>query len=105
MSLDGYRESLYIGTVIPRDHDVYAPVEDKVYPGWDVGYALHGRDRLTRAERGTWGGSSIGSHKQDERWTLTQTGNWDLHRLDLNGDGDFTDTGELDDRGTFNVVR
>ncbi len=52
----------------------------------------------------TRGGSSIGSLKQDERWTLTQTGNWDLHRLDLNGDGDFIDTGELDDRGTFNVV-
>lgn len=44
------------------------------------------------------------SLKQDERWTLTQTGNWGLHRLDLNGDGDFIDTGELDDRGTFNVV-
>ncbi|MCW5775676.1 MAG: hypothetical protein KIS87_04425 [Phycisphaeraceae bacterium] len=69
-----------------------------------MGYSLDGRDRLTRAERGTWGGSSIGSLKQDERWTLTQTGNWDLHRLDLNGDGDFIDAGELDDRGTFNVV-
>jgi len=103
---DVYRDLYEVHVFWDRASNV-TRVEDKVYPGWDVGYALDGRDRLTRAERGTYvggGGSGIGSLKQDERWTLTQTGNWDLHRLDLNGDGDFVDTGELDDRGTFNVV-
>ncbi|MCL4742605.1 MAG: hypothetical protein KJZ54_10425 [Phycisphaerales bacterium] len=100
---DVYRDLYDVHVFWDRASNV-TRVEDKVYPGWDVGYSLDGRDRLTRAERGTWGGASIGSLKQDERWTLTQTGNWDLHRLDLNGDGDFLDSGELDDRGTFNVV-
>jgi len=35
---------------------------------------------------------------------VTQTGNWDLFQLDLNGDNDFIDTDELDDDRTHNNV-
>jgi len=50
------------------------------------------------------GGSAITSPLHDEQWTLGQTGNWEQYKLDLNGDTDFTDTNELDDDQTFNVV-
>src|SRR5690606_19706825 len=37
-------------------------------------------------------------------WTLDQVGNWDLHKLDLTGDGDYIDTGEFQDDRSHNVV-
>ncbi|HRQ74245.1 MAG TPA: hypothetical protein PLU35_14580 [Phycisphaerales bacterium] len=40
-----------------------------------------------------------------ELWSLTQTGNWGLHRLDEDGNGDFhTGAFDRDEEGTFNVV-
>ncbi len=79
-------------------------VEDNVYPNWDVAYTSDGLERLTQAKRGTWNGSSITSPLHDEQWTLNRTGNWEVYKLDLNGDTDFTDTDELNDDQTFNVV-
>jgi RHS repeat-associated protein len=79
-------------------------VEDQVYPGWDVAYTNDGLERLSQAKRGTWNGSAITSPLHDEQWTLSQTGNWEVYKLDLNGDTDFTDTDELNDDQTFNVV-
>ncbi len=79
-------------------------VEDQVYPGWDVAYTNDGLERLSQAKRGTWSGSSISSPVHDEQWTLSQTGNWEVYKLDLNGDTDFTDTDELNDDQSFNVV-
>lgn len=78
--------------------------EDNVYPGWDVAYTNDGLERLGQAKRGTWGGSSITSPLHDEQWTLSQTGNWEVYKLDLNGDTDFVDTDELNDDQTFNDV-
>ncbi len=46
----------------------------------------------------------ISNRSRDEQWTLTQTGNWDRAKVDLNGDGDFTDAGETDDTRTHNVA-
>ncbi|MGK2921725.1 MAG: hypothetical protein ACSLE4_02875, partial [Methyloceanibacter sp.] len=40
----------------------------------------------------------------DQQWTLNHTGNWDRDKVDLNGDGDFVDTDELDDTRTHNAV-
>jgi RHS repeat-associated protein len=78
---------------------------------FDVSYTLDGLNRVIRAEEGNWTGSAINNGTRDERWmdgsnnsSLSQTGNWGRHRLDLNGDGVFTGGGELDDTRTHNVV-
>ena len=63
-----------------------------------------GRNRLVRAEEGTLSGGSISSRTRDQQWTLTQVGNWDLDKVDLNGDGDFLDAEELEDARTHNAV-
>jgi hypothetical protein len=78
--------------------------DDSVHAGFDVLYTMDNTNRLTRAEEGTLGGGSISSRKRDEQWTLNHTGNWDRDKVDLNGDGDFVDAGELDDTRTHNVV-
>jgi RHS repeat-associated protein len=72
--------------------------------GWDVEYTNDDLNRLTKAEEGSWSGSAITSRTRQELWTLDQVGNFDVTRLDLNGDNDFTDTGEWDDDRTHNVV-
>ncbi|RNC81832.1 MAG: hypothetical protein ED559_08625 [Phycisphaera sp.] len=48
------------------------------------------------------GGSAIGTTKHQETWALDPLGNWDRYKLDLNGDGDYLDTDELDDTRTHN---
>ena len=47
---------------------------------------------------------TISPQFRDEVWTLSQTGNWDRAKLNVNGDADFTDTGELDDTRVHNDV-
>ena len=71
---------------------------------WDVKYTMDSVNRLTEAKEGTLSGGSIANTARDEQWTLSQTGNWDREKLDLNGDGDFVDSSELDDTRTHNVV-
>ena len=75
-------------------------IEDNVHAGFDVSYTNDDINRLTSAQEGTWGGSSISSETRHQEWTLDHLGNWDAGKLDLNGDGDWTDTDEYnDDRG------
>jgi RHS repeat-associated protein len=78
---------------------------------FDALYTLDQLNRLVRAEEGTLSGGSISNRSRDERWqdasgnlALSQTGNWLRRRLDLNGDGAFTGTGELDDTGAFSLA-
>lgn len=78
---------------------------------FDVLYMLDDLSRLVRAEEGTLSSGAISNRSRDERWldssgglALSQTGNWLRRRLDLNGDGLFSGTGELDDSGTFNLA-
>ncbi|MFN7021239.1 MAG: RHS repeat-associated core domain-containing protein [Phycisphaerales bacterium] len=78
---------------------------------FDVLYTLDQLNRLVRAEEGTLSGGSISNRSRDERWqdasgnlALSQTGNWLRRRLDLNGDGSFGGTGELDDTGAFSLA-
>ncbi len=75
----------------------------------DAKFTMDDLNRLMRAHEGTLASGSISTTYRDERWqdgsgnlALSQTGNWTQRRLDLSGDGDFTDTDELDDTGTFN---
>lgn len=79
-------------------------VEDNIHTGFDVELTSDDLNRLTRAEEGTWSGSAIGSRTRDQQWTQDQTGNWDVGKLDLNGDGDFTDAGEYNDDRSHNDV-
>jgi len=72
--------------------------------GYDVEYTNDNLNRLTKAEEGSWNGSAITSRSRQQIWTLTQTGNWDRAKLDLNGDNDFVDSGETDDTRTHNVA-
>ncbi len=81
-------------------------VQDKVYPGWDVAYTNDGLERLATDQRGDWDGvnEEIDGPRFLENWTLSQTGNWDRHQLDLDGDSSFGGTDELNDTGTLNLV-
>ncbi len=80
-------------------------VEDNVHAGFDVSYTIDDRDRLTDAQEGTWGGSSITSETRQQTWSeLSQTGNWEDVQLDLDGDGSHTGTDEYDDDRTHNVA-
>lgn len=76
----------------------------KGWPGRDVAYTLVGQNRLAEANEGTWGGSSISDITRFENWSLTQTGNWAMHRRDLNNDSDYTGTNEVEDTRDWNTV-
>ncbi|MBL8695976.1 MAG: hypothetical protein JNJ88_17915, partial [Planctomycetes bacterium] len=80
-------------------------IDDAVHTGFDVQYTNDSINRLTKASEGTWSGSSITSKTREQEWTkLSHTGNWDREKLDLNGDGDYTDTDEHDDTRAHNPV-
>jgi RHS repeat-associated protein len=81
---------------------------------FDVNYVLDDLNRLKQADEGTLtfpsGVPTISNRSRDERWLdssgdlgLSQTGNWLNRRLDLDGNGNFTGTGELDEENTFNL--
>ena len=59
--------------------------EDGVHAGFDVLYTNDDLNRLVRAEEGTLSGGSITSRTRDQQWSLSQVGNWDLDKVDLNG--------------------
>ena len=63
-------------------------------------------NRLAKNDEGHKSGGTIASskHTRIEEWTLSQTGNWDNQKLDLNGDGDQGDGSERDWNSTFNTV-
>jgi RHS repeat-associated protein len=58
-------------------------------------------NRLTEAKEGKIVTGSISTCLRDEQWTLSQPGNWSNHKLDKDGNLNFTDSGELNDTGTF----
>jgi YD repeat-containing protein len=71
---------------------------------WDVKYTNDNANRLTEAKEGTLSSGSITNCSRDEQWTLSHTGNWDVEKLDLDGDLNFNETGELNDTRTHNTV-
>ena len=71
---------------------------------WDVKYTMDSVNRLTEAKEGTLSGGSITNTARDEQWTLSHTGNWDVEKLDLNGNLNFNEAGELNDTRTHNEV-
>ena len=79
-------------------------IEDNIHSGLDVSYTNDNLGRLTTAEEGTWGGSSISSRTRQQNWTLDQVGNWEIAKLDLDGDNNWNETDEYDDARTHNVA-
>jgi RHS repeat-associated protein len=79
---------------------------------FDVQYTNDNLGRLLRAQEGSLSGTTLSSPTRDEQWTdgtnskLSQTGNWLYRRLDLDGDGVFTDLGDENQSSdaTFNTV-
>jgi RHS repeat-associated protein len=78
--------------------------DDSIHAGHDVLYTMDSLNRLLRAEEGTLSAGSISTRKRDQQFTLTQAGDIDIDKRDLNGDGDFVDTNEVNDDRTFNAV-
>ncbi len=73
-------------------------------PKFDVLYTMDDLNRLTKEEVGDWNGSSIVSDQRQQDWTLDHLGNWNVGKLDLNADGDWSDTDEYNDDRTHNAV-
>jgi RHS repeat-associated protein len=68
-------------------------------------YDMDDLNRVAKADRGVWSGSAItGSIRNTEEWSLSQTGNWLNDRVNLNGDSDYTDTGEFNETRTSNAI-
>jgi RHS repeat-associated protein len=80
--------------------------DDAVHTGHDVAYANDDLNRLIDADEGTLSSGVIDSltRKRRQQWTLNQAGNWNRDKVDLNGDADYLDAGELDDTRTHNAV-
>lgn len=77
-------------------------VDEKFQPTkFDVKYDVDRLDRLQRTLEGDWNGTKIVSPSRDEQWTLGTTGNWTSHKLDLNGNGTFTDAPSDPDNGEY----
>ena len=97
------RDFYHVELTYDRDSNITSAY-DAVHGGYDVKYTMDNVNRLTEAQEGTLSAGSITSQTRDEIWTLSHTGNWDRAKLNLNGDADFTDAGELDDTRTHNAV-
>ena len=57
-----------------------------------------GLDRLVTADRGEIEGSTFTPGAGVQEWTLDMLGNWPTWNQDRNGDGDFLDSQEVEDR-------
>ena len=75
---------------------------------FDMLIELDALNRVKRVREGTVSSGAVTNLARDEQWmtsggalALSQTGNWVNHRLDINGDGNFTGTGELDSTNAF----
>ncbi len=70
----------------------------------DVLYTIDAMNRVTKADEGTVSGGSVSNRARAEEWSLTQTGNWELNKLDLDGDLNYNESGELNEDRTHNIV-
>jgi len=93
-----------VGLTYDRNSNITS-VDDTLVAGYDVNYAMDNLNRLIDADEGTLSIGTIGSRTRREKWDgggLSPTGNWLRHKLDLDGNGSYGGTDELDDTGTFN---
>jgi RHS repeat-associated protein len=85
-----------------RNSNITRTEDNVLSTGRDVAYAIDNLNRLNDADEGDWNGSSITSRTRRQLWTLDQVGNWNLNRVDLDGNGAYTGAGEMDDSRTHN---
>lgn len=75
---------------------------------FDEFYTYDGLNRLVTADRGTLDGGKTGlvsnSRTFKQNWSLDPLGNWSTFQEDANGDGDYTDAGDLNQTRTHNKV-
>ena len=81
-------------------------LDDNVHSvAFDAAFTMDDLDRLTKATEGDLdGNSTIQTKEREEEWTLTQSDNWFRNKLDLDGNGTYTGTDELDEERTHNTV-
>lgn len=78
--------------------------DDSVHDAFGAAYTNDDLNRLIVSAEGLGTGGTISTLKRKQEWTLTQTGNWTLDKLDLNGDADWSDPDEWQDGRTHNDV-
>ena len=77
---------------------------------YDELYAHDDLNRLVDFKRGNLnqGNSDIptdsGGRRRQEHWTLSDTGNWSAYKVDADGDGSYTGTGDLNQSRTHNAA-
>lgn len=76
--------------------------EDNVHSGFDRVISFDGVDRIATMDDGDYASGSIASNTvtRSQEWTRSHRGTWDLGVLDLNGDGDYIDSSELNETRT-----
>jgi len=79
-------------------------VEDNVYTGRDALYTLDDLSRSVKTEEGTWSGSAITSLTRQQDWDLDSIGNWSADQYDVDGDGLYTTSGDVNVASTFNAA-
>jgi hypothetical protein len=88
-----------------RNSNITELDEVGVHVGFDAKITIDGLDRVTNVQEGTLSGGSLTSETREQTWTLMdQVGNWEHVKLDLNGDGDWSDADEYNDDRTYNDV-
>jgi RHS repeat-associated protein len=69
---------------------------------FDVVYAIDGLNRVTEADEGTQTAGTISNRTRKELWSLTQTGNFAVNQLDIDGNSSLADPGDIDDTRNHN---
>jgi RHS repeat-associated protein len=77
---------------------------------FDQLYTMDGLNRVTENGQGevdSSGSSPVinsGDKRRAETWLYSQTGNWKERKIDSNGDGDWSDTEDESETGSFNLA-
>jgi RHS repeat-associated protein len=77
---------------------------------FDQLYTMDGLNRVTENAQGevdSSGSSPVinsGDKRRAETWLYSQTGNWKERKIDSNGDGDWSDSGDESETGSFNLA-
>ncbi|MBX3322247.1 MAG: hypothetical protein KF757_04580 [Phycisphaeraceae bacterium] len=79
-------------------------VQDHVHPTMGHAYQMDDLSRLVDAQRGVVASGSITTPNWIEQWDLGVTGTWNGHRLDLDGDSDYSEPDEIDASNTFTLA-
>ncbi|MFO0835766.1 MAG: RHS repeat-associated core domain-containing protein [Phycisphaerales bacterium] len=94
---NGGREFCSLTVAYDSNSNVTSTDDAEPAAGYDVKYTMDNLDRLTRADEGTLSSGSITTGTRDEQWTLSALGNATTHILDLDHNGSYGGTGELNE--------